>query len=115
VYLVSGEPLARGGSGTQGKISDTAKRKQLVVGFIVIMVIGTFGGDIVVILVTDRYGQKFSKRTNNRFSEVHAQKQRGPIDSVSARMTPGAKHPKDTWNPCRAGKLRETAPFTSDV
>jgi hypothetical protein len=56
VYLVSGEPLARGGSGTQGKISDTAKRKQLVVGFIVIMVIGTFGGDIVVILVTDRYG-----------------------------------------------------------
>jgi len=52
VYLVSGEPLARGGSGTQGKISDTAKRKQLVVGFIVIMVIGTFGGDIV----GDRYG-----------------------------------------------------------
>jgi hypothetical protein len=49
VYLVSGEPLARGGSGTQGKISDTAKRKQLVVGFIVIMVIGTFGGDILVI------------------------------------------------------------------
>ena len=51
MYLVSVELLARGGSGTQGKISDTAKRKQLVVGFIVIMVIGTFGGDIVVIVI----------------------------------------------------------------
>jgi hypothetical protein len=50
VYLVSGELLARGGSGTQGKISDTAKRKQLVVGFIVIMVIGMFGGDIDVVV-----------------------------------------------------------------
>ena len=48
MYLVSVELLARGGSGTQGKISDTAKRKQLV-GFIVIMVIGTFGGDVVLV------------------------------------------------------------------
>ena len=51
MYLVSVELLARGGSGTQGKISDTAKRKQLV-GFIVIMVIGTFGGDVVLVVMT---------------------------------------------------------------
>jgi hypothetical protein len=76
---VSGEPLARGGSGTQGKISDTAKRKQLVVGFIVIMVIGTFGGDIVVILVIDMATSNSSSNLGFRLQARRGREQKKEI------------------------------------
>ena len=66
MYLVSVELLARGGSGTQGKISDTAKRKQLV-GFIVIMVIGTFGGDVVLVVMTTAREVSRSAEVRSRF------------------------------------------------